>query len=275
MIHIYFAMMKTDTRSNNLAGAVDGVGEVVTSSGALDASLTPEGRDNQHFDGHSELEQTDRGERIVERIDEPGANGLGVVTSDVPVAGPVSSTVGVPVSVAVSTGAAGATISVKVQPPASSLIAQAASSGPSGVDIYASTQPMLDLQRQTLVLHTENGEAGVAGVSNDVIAAPLTTPTGVAKRKRRQYASEEERRTARILKNRRTAEESRQRRLKKMKDLEEYAKGAAEREQALREEINNLRATVSAQAALIENMRTMAADIEQRNLDMKRMKLRK
>lgn len=52
-----------------------------------------------------------------------------------------------------------------------------------------------------------------------------------AKRKRRQYKTEEERKKARILKNRRTAEESRQRRLKRMKELETIESSAkADRE---------------------------------------------
>jgi len=42
------------------------------------------------------------------------------------------------------------------------------------------------------------------------------------RRKRRKFSNDEERRIARILKNRRTAEESRQRKIQKMKELENF-----------------------------------------------------
>lgn len=65
-------------------------------------------------------------------------------------------------------------------------------------------------------------------------------PLSNKRRKRRKFASEEERRIARILKNRRTAEESRQRRIQKMKNLENFAMISGEREKKLREEIQYL-----------------------------------
>mmetsp|Transcript_1103 Transcript_1103/g.2416 ORF Transcript_1103/g.2416 Transcript_1103/m.2416 type:complete len:198 (-) Transcript_1103:2943-3536(-) len=60
------------------------------------------------------------------------------------------------------------------------------------------------------------------------------------RRKRRKFSSEEERRVARILKNRRTAEESRQRKIQRMKNLENFAITSGEREKKLREEIRYL-----------------------------------
>mmetsp|Transcript_619 Transcript_619/g.1113 ORF Transcript_619/g.1113 Transcript_619/m.1113 type:complete len:219 (+) Transcript_619:64-720(+) len=69
------------------------------------------------------------------------------------------------------------------------------------------------------------------------------------------YASEEERRKARLLKNRRTAEESRQRRLQKMKELEAENAGFVEREKKLKEDIIKLRAELAAQVVEINNLK--------------------
>ena len=59
----------------------------------------------------------------------------------------------------------------------------------------------------------------------------------IRRRKRRKFATEEERRVARILKNRRTAEESRQRRIQKMKTLENFVSNSVEREKRFKDEI--------------------------------------
>jgi hypothetical protein len=69
------------------------------------------------------------------------------------------------------------------------------------------------------------------------------------RRKRRKFTTDEERRIARILKNRRTAEESRQRRIQKMKDLENFAASFDEKEKKLREEIQYLGKQNANQAA--------------------------
>jgi len=69
------------------------------------------------------------------------------------------------------------------------------------------------------------------------------------RRKRRKFTTDEERRIARILKNRRTAEESRQRRIQKMKDLENFAASFDEKEKKLREEIQFLGKQNANQAA--------------------------
>jgi len=61
--------------------------------------------------------------------------------------------------------------------------------------------------------------------------------TTIRRRKRRKFASEEERRVARILKNRRTAEESRQRRIQRMRTLENFVSISEERERKFKEEI--------------------------------------
>jgi hypothetical protein len=65
------------------------------------------------------------------------------------------------------------------------------------------------------------------------------------RKKRRQYKTEEERRNARIIKNRRTAEESRQRRLRRMHELEESAKLNAERVRQLEHEVMALKAELA------------------------------
>jgi hypothetical protein len=57
------------------------------------------------------------------------------------------------------------------------------------------------------------------------------------RRRRRKFLTDDERRMARILKNRRTAEESRQRRIQKMKQLENLVISYEEREKKLKEEI--------------------------------------
>jgi hypothetical protein len=62
----------------------------------------------------------------------------------------------------------------------------------------------------------------------------------IRRRKRRKFASEEERRVARILKNRRTAEESRQRRIHKMKTLENFVSISEEREKKFKEELRSI-----------------------------------
>jgi len=69
------------------------------------------------------------------------------------------------------------------------------------------------------------------------------------RRKRRKFTTDEERRIATILKNRRTAEVSRQRRMQKMKDLENFAATFDEKEKKLREEIQYLGKQNSIQAA--------------------------
>nr|UXY87172.1 bZIP transcription factor 17 [Cryptomonas sp.] len=62
-----------------------------------------------------------------------------------------------------------------------------------------------------------------------------------AKRRiRRKFLNEDERMIARVLKNRRTAEESRQRRIQKMKQLENFVVNSEERERKLRDEIHSL-----------------------------------
>lgn len=75
------------------------------------------------------------------------------------------------------------------------------------------------------------------------------------RRKRRKFTTDEERRIARILKNRRTAEESRQRRIQKMKDLENFAAGFDEKEKKLREEIQYLGKQNANQAAELNQLK--------------------
>lgn len=79
-----------------------------------------------------------------------------------------------------------------------------------------------------------------------------------ARKKRRQFLSDDERRQARILKNRRTAEESRQRRLRKMKELEEISAKETARANALEEEVATIRAQLT---ALKERLNTSSAGI--------------
>ncbi|CAN8064126.1 unnamed protein product [Agarophyton chilense] len=77
-----------------------------------------------------------------------------------------------------------------------------------------------------------------------------------SKKKRKTYSTEEERRQARILKNRRTAEESRQRRLKRMKELEDIAAKAETRERELIEEIRLGKEQLQEAAKLEDSLRT-------------------
>ena len=72
---------------------------------------------------------------------------------------------------------------------------------------------------------------------DDFLANEYPGLVTIRRRKRRKFASEEERRVARILKNRRTAEESRQRRIHKMKTLENFVSISEERERKFKEEI--------------------------------------
>lgn len=100
-----------------------------------------------------------------------------------------------------------------------------------------------------------------------------STPPQPVKKKRRTYNTEEERRKARILKNRRTAEESRQRRMKKMKELEEYAETAAMREKKLQEEARLAKAQL---AALRDSMDQVVAqkdaEIATRDAEIQRLR---
>jgi hypothetical protein len=67
----------------------------------------------------------------------------------------------------------------------------------------------------------------------------------LAKTKRRQYKTEEERRQARIIKNRRTAEESRQRRLRRLKYLEDEARINGDRARELELQVIALKAEIA------------------------------
>lgn len=84
-------------------------------------------------------------------------------------------------------------------------------------------------------------------------------PQQPLKKKRKTYNTEEERRKARILKNRRTAEESRQRRMKRMKELEEYVASSAIREKDLQEEARLAKVQL---AAVRESMEQLVAQKE-------------
>jgi len=85
-------------------------------------------------------------------------------------------------------------------------------------------------------------ETGVSGIDflsekNRFKATNFNDLMTIRRRKRRKFATEEERRVARILKNRRTAEESRQRRIQKMKTLENFVSNSEEREKRFKDEI--------------------------------------
>jgi hypothetical protein len=68
----------------------------------------------------------------------------------------------------------------------------------------------------------------------------IQNPGNFKRRKRRTFANDDERRIARIMKNRRTAEESRQRRIRRMKSLEDLAAESDFKEDKLFEEITYL-----------------------------------
>jgi hypothetical protein len=89
--------------------------------------------------------------------------------------------------------------------------------------------------------HSREGREYLIEKPNDsIIASNFGMFSHGKRRRRRKFNTDEERRIARILKNRRTAEESRQRRIQKMKDLEIFAASFEEREKKLREEIQYL-----------------------------------
>lgn len=117
------------------------------------------------------------------------------------------------------------------------------------------------------------GAEGMQPFGGDAVAPAAASPP---KKKRRQYKSEEERRMARILKNRRTAEESRQRRLKRVKELEEFVDLHSARESKREEVLRDLRAQLQTQIRVSEALRQVIAqkdlDLEQRDLDITRLK---
>ncbi|CDF38844.1 unnamed protein product [Chondrus crispus] len=99
------------------------------------------------------------------------------------------------------------------------------------------------------------------------------TPPQPVKKKRRTYNTEEERRKARILKNRRTAEESRQRRMKKMKDLEDYAETAAIREKKLQEETRLVKRQLAAMRdSMDEVVAQKEAEIATKDAEIERLR---
>ncbi|EME31527.1 hypothetical protein Gasu2_44240 [Galdieria sulphuraria] len=75
------------------------------------------------------------------------------------------------------------------------------------------------------------------------------------RRKRTMYATEEERRMARILKNRRTAEESRLRRIQRIQELQNILIESQQREEKLNEEIVQLRQELASQVAEVNRLR--------------------
>jgi len=75
------------------------------------------------------------------------------------------------------------------------------------------------------------------------------------RRKRTTYATEEERRIARIMKNRRTAEESRLRRIQRIQELQNILIESQQREEKLNEEIVQLRQELAAQVAEVNRLR--------------------
>lgn len=81
--------------------------------------------------------------------------------------------------------------------------------------------------------------------ADSVVGLFSAAPSGPARRRRRSFVTEEERKQARIMKNRRTAEESRQRRVRKMADLEVEAKTNREREAAMAAETERLKSEVA------------------------------
>lgn len=86
----------------------------------------------------------------------------------------------------------------------------------------------------------ENGFSNIEFIyeKDNFISTSFNDLLTIKRRKRRKFASEEERRVARILKNRRTAEESRQRRIQKMKTLENFVSISEEREKKFKEELH-------------------------------------
>lgn len=107
-----------------------------------------------------------------------------------------------------------------------------------------------------------------AGTPPPGALSPPTPLSPLALRKRKRYATDEERKEARILKNRRTAEESRQRRLKRMLDLEGELAAAADREAALVAEVVELRAEAAESLADANRLR---GEVEDREREVARL----
>lgn len=102
--------------------------------------------------------------------------------------------------------------------------------------------------------------------------AQSQTPTP-AKKKRKTYSTEEERRKARILKNRRTAEESRQRRMKRMKELEEFVASSAIREKELQEDARVAKVQlINETESLRQVISQKDAEIEQKDAEIQRLR---
>lgn len=94
----------------------------------------------------------------------------------------------------------------------------------------------LDFSNSQLSFENNHINTGLVKEKQNFISTNFCNLINI-RRRRRKFASEEERRVARILKNRRTAEESRQRRIQKMKTLENFVLVSEEREKNSKEEI--------------------------------------
>jgi len=102
------------------------------------------------------------------------------------------------------------------------------------IDLYSTNRNLFQYHTQFQnFLNLNNDEKNFDQFSELIVNSAFCTK----RRRRRKFLTDDERRIARILKNRRTAEESRQRRIQKMKQLENFAISSEERERKLREEI--------------------------------------
>ncbi|ABW98081.1 hypothetical protein HAN_2g257 (nucleomorph) [Hemiselmis andersenii] len=117
----------------------------------------------------------------------------------------------------------------------------------------------LEQQANSRSLNTEKQACSFTNSTND-------ENSHGKRRKRRNFTNDEERRIARILKNRRTAEESRQRRIQKMKDLENFAASLDQREKKLREENQFLGKQNASQAAELILLKEKLSKIRKSNL---------
>lgn len=117
----------------------------------------------------------------------------------------------------------------------------------------------LDQQGSTEACHQEGIQNGVCEQHRNEQQYQNSKESGQesrrGSRKRRVYATEEERRMARILKNRRTAEASRLRRIQKIQELQNILMEFQQREEKLNEEIVQLRQELAAQVAEVNRLR--------------------
>ena len=104
------------------------------------------------------------------------------------------------------------------------------------LNLFFKNSKLINVSQNQKLPATEPSRINFISERNDFSQTNFHDLITIRRRKRRKFSSEEERRVARILKNRRTAEESRQRRIHKMRTLENFVSVSEEREKRFKEE---------------------------------------